>query len=131
MHLLVNMYSLLFVGIFLEPKLGARRLAAVYLTSAILGGITSAWWYPDTVSVGASGAIMGLYGALLALILTRRSTVRTDRRLLVSMGVFVVFNILFGFIAPVGIDNAAHLGGLAGGALMGLLLTPSIEGPNE
>ncbi|MBD0255211.1 MAG: rhomboid family intramembrane serine protease, partial [Cytophagales bacterium] len=69
LHLFMNLYGLLFVGLFLEPVLGRARLLLIYLLTGVLASLASLLWYPATVSVGASGAIFGLYGALLALLL--------------------------------------------------------------
>jgi rhomboid protease GluP len=121
MHLVVNMYSLLFVGIFLEPKLGTSRFALIYFITGVLGSLASVWWYPETVSVGASGAIFGLYGALLALIIFHKHSVKSERTLLVSIGIFIAYNLIFGLVIPSGIDNAAHIGGLGSGFLIGFL----------
>jgi rhomboid protease GluP len=56
MHLVANMYGLLFIGIFLEPLLGKTRYAIFYLLTGILASCASIWWHDATVSVGASGA---------------------------------------------------------------------------
>ncbi|OQP64019.1 hypothetical protein A3860_21610 [Niastella vici] len=53
-------------GVFLEPQLGRSKFAIIYLVTGIVASITSLWWHTATVSVGASGAIFGLYGVLLA-----------------------------------------------------------------
>jgi rhomboid protease GluP len=131
-HLIVNMYSLMFVGISLEPKLGASRFAITYFATGVFASIASMWWHHETVSVGASGAIFGLYGALLSLIFSNKHGVKSERRLLISMGIFVVYNLLFGLAIPSGIDNAAHIGGLGSGLLIGFFLAQTTEhGDNE
>jgi rhomboid protease GluP len=76
--------------------------------------------HPNTVSIGASGAIFGLFGMLLTLVLlgdARLSVVRS--MVLVNAGIFVGLNSLIG-AASAGIDNAAHVGGLVTGAVLGL-----------
>ncbi|EHQ26251.1 Rhomboid family protein [Mucilaginibacter paludis DSM 18603] len=73
MHVLMNMYGLLFVGIFLEPLMGVKRYTLAYIGTGILASIASIWWHPATVSIGASGAIFGMYGIFLALLTTNLS----------------------------------------------------------
>ena len=125
MHLLANMYGLLFVGIFLEPRLGKIKYAIVYLTTGIIASAASLWWHDATVSVGASGAIFGLYGLFLALLLTKVYPKDFSKAFLISTLVFVGYNLLMGLTG--GIDNAAHLGGLLSGFIIGLLLYPQLR----
>lgn len=129
MHLAANMYGLLFVGIFLEPRIGKTKFAVIYLVSGILASITSLWWHDATISVGASGAIFGLYGLFLALMLTKVYPKEFSKALLVSTLVFVGFNLLFGLTG--GIDNAAHIGGLVSGFVIGLFISPQLKEETE
>jgi membrane associated rhomboid family serine protease len=125
MHILANMYGLLFVGIFLEPLLGRTKYLIVYLLTGILASCASLWWYDATVSVGASGAIFGLYGIFLALLLTKIFPPDFGKAFLASTLVFIGFNLLMGLTG--GIDNAAHIGGLVSGFVVGLILYPSLK----
>lgn len=125
MHLLANMYGLLFVGIFLEPLLGKTRYTLIYLTTGILASAASIWWYDETVSVGASGAIFGLYGIFLALLLTKVYEKGFARSFLIGTSVFIGFNLLMGLTG--GIDNAAHIGGLLSGFIIGIILSPTLK----
>ncbi|WP_299251482.1 rhomboid family intramembrane serine protease [uncultured Cytophaga sp.] len=127
MHLAANMYGLLFVGIFLEPLLGRMKYVGIYLLTGIIASAASLWWNDTVVSMGASGAIFGLYGAFIALILTRVFPKEMGAGFLVSMFIFVGFNLVMGLIGN-GIDNAAHIGGLVSGFLIGLALYPSLKG---
>jgi len=129
MHLLANMYGLLFVGIFLEPLLGRTKYLIAYLLTGILASVASLWWYDATVSVGASGAIFGLYGIFLALLLTKVFHPDFAKSFLLSTAIFVGFNLLMGLTG--GIDNAAHIGGLLSGFIVGLILYPSLKRQNE
>ncbi len=119
-HLLANMYGLLFVGVFLEPILGKVKYAIAYLLTGIIASIASLWWYDATVSVGASGAIFGLYGMFIAFLLTKVFTPEFAKSFLLSTGIFVGINLLMGLTG--GIDNAAHIGGLISGLAVGFLL---------
>lgn len=125
MHLFANMIGLVFVGIFLEPHLGKIRFVIVYLCSGIIASIASLWWHNATVSVGASGAIFGLYGVFLALLLAKVFPKEFSKAFLTSTLVFIGFNLLIGFSG--GIDTAAHGGGLLSGLVIGIILYPRIK----
>jgi rhomboid protease GluP len=125
MHLLANMYGLLFVGIFLEPLLGRAKYLIAYILTGILASAASIWWYDATVSVGASGAIFGLYGIFLALLFTKVFPADFAKSFLISTSIFIGFNLLMGLTG--GIDNAAHIGGLVSGFVLGFILYPIIK----
>lgn len=129
MHILANMYGLIFVGIFLEPLLGAKKYTFVYLLTGILASVASIWWYDATISVGASGAIFGLYGFFLACLLLKVFPPDFGKAFLASTLVFVGFNLLMGFTG--GIDNAAHIGGLLSGFILGLLMSRQLKQQTE
>jgi membrane associated rhomboid family serine protease len=120
-HVFANTFGLVFAGLFLEPKLGRVKFAGVYLAVGVLASLTSLWWHNATVSVGASGAIFGLYGTLLALILTKVYPRDFGKAFLPSILIFIGYNLLMGLRGSV--DNAAHLGGLVSGFVIGLLLS--------
>ena len=107
MHVLANMYGLLFVGIFLEPILGRTKYLTAYLLTGILASVASIWWYDATVSVGASGAIFGLYGIFLALLLTKFYPPDFVKSFLISTAIFVGYNLLMGLTG--GIVIAVHI----------------------
>jgi len=123
-HLAFNMYALLYIGMLLEPRLGAQRLAAAYILTGLVASMTSLYWHPLTISAGASGAIFGLYGVFLALLSTSLIEQSARKALLTSIGIFVVYNLING--TKGGIDNAAHLGGLISGLLIGFAYYPSL-----
>lgn len=112
-HVALNMLALWVLGSTLEPLLGRSRFLALYLVSA-LGGAVASYTFnpPNTVSVGASGAVFGLLGAILVVLR------RLDRD---TSGVMVILllNVAFGFAVP-SIDWRAHLGGLVVGAVQAL-----------
>lgn len=124
-HLAINMWCLYSIGPLVERLFGNVSFALLYLASGIGGAIASMTSRPDRPSVGASGAIFGMFGALLAfLIIHRRSVPGSVLKPLRSSAVgFVVFNTLFAAVAPM-IDQAAHMGGLATGFIAGLILVP-------
>ncbi|RYZ56080.1 MAG: rhomboid family intramembrane serine protease, partial [Chitinophagaceae bacterium] len=129
-HLLFNMYALYMAGIYLEPMLGKGRYLAAYLCTGVLASVCSTWWHgAATVSAGASGAIFGLYGVFLALLTTKLIPQTVRKALLQSIGVFVVYNLVYGAGAK-GIDNAAHLGGMISGLVLGYLYFFSLRKPS-
>lgn len=124
-HLMANMLGLLFAGIFLEPFLGKTKYALAYLTTGILASAASILYYDETISVGASGAIFGLYGIFLALLLTKVYPPDFAKSLLIATAIFIGYNLLVGLTG--GIDNAAHIGGLLSGFVIGLILYPALK----
>lgn len=124
-HLTANMTGLLFVGIFLEPSLGRVKYLGFYLLTGFFASIASIWWYDAAVSVGASGAIFGLYGIFLALLLTKVYPPHFGKFFLFSTLIFIAYNLIMGLTG--GIDNAAHIGGLLSGFTIGLIIHPFIK----
>lgn len=121
LHLLLNGFCLFQLGTIAEALLGSRRFVAVYLLSALGGSLLGLGIHPMTVSAGASGAIFGVAGALFALY--RRNvggTFPSLQKSLRSIVPFILYNLMFG-LQP-GIDNAAHVGGLVTGLLLGAVL---------
>jgi rhomboid protease GluP len=127
MHLLLNMYALLYIGFLLEPYLGKTRFLAAYLISGIAASTTSLWWNDLIISAGASGAIFGMYGVFLALLTTNLFDKSVKKALWISIALFVGYNILNGLKPNSGIDNAAHIGGLLSGLIIGYAFVPSLK----
>ena len=125
LHLISNLYVLAVSGTALERLVGREGLGVVYLTAAMGGSLAGAAWHPYTVSAGASGAIFGIFGALLAYALMQRSKLPDGSmtRLAQSVGIVVVLNLAQGARAGGHIDIAAHLGGLVTGFAVGCALT--------
>ena len=118
-HLLLNGWGFFQLGALFETWLGSVRLLLVYFASGIAGSLASAF-FSQVPSVGASGAIFGVLGALIAFLLKRRQFLTPQAKsLLFQLVGWAVINVFFGFSTP-GIDNAAHLGGCAAGFLLGL-----------
>ena len=124
-HLLFNMYALVSIGVLLEPFLGKVRFSAAYLLSGIVASVVSLWWHDFTISAGASGAIFGLYGVFLALLTTDLIHPDARKELVTSISIFIGYNLFYGLQA--GVDNAAHLGGLLSGFLIGYAMLPSVK----
>ncbi len=124
-HLLLNMYALLFIGYLLEHQLGSLRFLFAYLLTGIVASLTSLWWHNLVISAGASGAIFGMYGVFLALLTTNLIEKSERKTLLISIGIFVVYNLLNGLNGAV--DNAAHIGGLLSGWAIGYAFVPGLK----
>ena len=124
-HLGFNMYALYLAGVIVERWYGAGRWLALYLACAAAGSTASFAFGGDLPSVGASGAIFGLFGILLAAGRIHRPVDRQSRAIVSRLMILVVINVAFGFAAGGLIDNAAHLGGLAAGLFLGALIPPT------
>jgi membrane associated rhomboid family serine protease len=125
MHLVSNMFGLYIVGLFLEPVLGKKRYLIIYLATGIFASLASIWWYQATISVGASGAIFGLYGVFISLSFLKVFSAQLNKAYLIFSAVFVGYNLIMGLFGN--IDNAAHIGGLISGLIIGLLLSPRLK----
>ncbi|MBL9191763.1 MAG: rhomboid family intramembrane serine protease [Opitutaceae bacterium] len=129
LHLGLNLWALLNIGHVLERLLGRLPFMLVYLGAGLGGGWTSLAWNGDRVwSAGASGAIFGLYGALMGAMLRARGAVprRVFSPVVSSTLWFVGYNVAFG-LANRGIDNAAHVGGLLSGFVLGWLVMRPLD----
>lgn len=123
LHIGFNMWCLWDLGALCESLYGRWTYAAVYLICGVGSSLVSVAWHPGGPSVGASGAIFGLAGALIAAFKlgefsVPRSALSATLR---SLGAFVLYNLVFGAIIP-GIDMAAHIGGLITGLIVGALI---------
>ncbi|MCK6392873.1 rhomboid family intramembrane serine protease [Zoogloea sp.] len=130
LHVGLNMLALYQAGQVVERLFGRAGFIVIYIGAGLIGNLASLWWKQGGVSVGASGAIFGVYGALLAYLLLQRGSVPGEvfREMRSGTLGFIGYSLFAGFSLP-GIDNAAHLGGLAGGALLGLALAEPIVSP--
>jgi rhomboid protease GluP len=114
-HLFGNCVSLYILGMACEHAVGWRRLLTVFAAGAIGGWILSLVMAPGP-SVGASGAIFGVMGAVVVILHQHRDLfVVRDKRIGVVVAVWAGYTLLLGALQPM-IDNAAHLGGLVAGA---------------
>lgn len=117
-HLVFNMYALFIIGPQLENFFGKTRFFIIYLFSAISGNLLSLVFADlNVISVGASGAIFGLFGSLLYFGYYYRVYLGTLLR--TQLIPVIMINLIFGLVTP-GIDNAAHIGGLIGGIFISM-----------
>jgi len=125
-HLFFNGYALYIFGIQVERLYGSPRFLAIYLLAGLYGSLLSFAFGPE-LSAGASGAIFGLLGAMLAFFRRHRETFGTwGRQQLLNLLVLAAINLALGVAVP-GIDILAHLGGLVSGAVLGWLLAPQYQ----
>jgi membrane associated rhomboid family serine protease len=132
LHIAFNMLALWQVGQLVERIFGSARYVGLYMIAGVCGSLASVLWNPHVNSVGASGAIFGIIGGLLAFIRRENSGVPPTivKELRASTLPFLLFNLTAGFLYP-HTDNAAHLGGLVGGFLAGHLLARSLHVPKQ
>lgn len=125
LHLIFNMYALYLAGTIVERWYGPWRFLVFYLACAAAGSTGSFVFGGDVPSVGASGAIFGLFGILLAAGRIHHPVDRQSRGVVSQLMFLVLINIVFGFASGGSIDNAAHLAGLAAGLWLGALIPPT------
>ncbi|CAM2825828.1 rhomboid family intramembrane serine protease [Dellaglioa algida] len=123
-HIVLNMFTLYFIGIQIETMFGHWRFTGIYLLAGIAGNIASFTFSPDTISAGASGAIFGLFGAFLMLGDNFRESAYF-RQMSQQFLLFIMLNLVFGFMSS-STDNAAHIGGI----LSGFLIATTVGAPN-
>ena len=112
LHIAMNSWVLFDVGANVEEVFGGARMVTMYFVSTVTGFLASAWWSPAP-SVGASAGIFGLIGAMIAYGSTHRSFMAQTIKTHYSR--WAVYGLLIGLLGFLPIDNAAHVGGLAGG----------------
>jgi membrane associated rhomboid family serine protease len=124
LHLAFNMYALYIIGPVVESLYGPVRYLFLYLVCGAAGSTASFVFTGAGQSVGASGAIFGLFGVLLmADRVHKPALTRGARSLQSQIAMLIVINLVFGFVMR-GIDNAAHIGGLLGGFWLGFVMVP-------
>jgi membrane associated rhomboid family serine protease len=120
-HILVNMFSLYFVGSALEPAIGRVSFAAVYAASLLAGSFGALLFQPGIPTVGASGAIFGIFGALIVVAYRRGIPIWQS-----GLGLVLVLNLVFS-VSFRGISIGGHLGGLVAGFITGVLVVELAE----
>jgi membrane associated rhomboid family serine protease/Flp pilus assembly protein TadD len=123
LHIAMNMWCLWNIGTLCESLYGRWTYAAVYVITGVAGGVASLGWNPGVLSVGASGALFGLTGALIASFYLGEFSLSGIhiKGTLTSLLFFAGFSLFFGSVYP-GIDNACHMGGLISGLILGALI---------
>lgn len=122
-HLGNNMLVLFVIGDNLERAAGKWKYLIIYFASGIIAGISSMSYnivaQSNAISIGASGAIFGVVGAMIYIVVVNKG--RLENISTRQMVIFVIFSLYGGFTSQ-GVDNAAHVGGLIGGFLLAAIL---------
>jgi membrane associated rhomboid family serine protease len=121
-HIGFNMLLLFFLGRLLEPALGTPRFLVLYFTSLLAGSLGALILEPNSLGIGASGAIFGLAGATFVI-----ARGRGMEALAGQIGFLIVFNLIFSFTAR-NVSVGAHLGGLIGGVICALIIVAGEKG---
>jgi membrane associated rhomboid family serine protease len=121
LHIAVNMLSLYFVGSALEPAVGRINFAAIYLVSLLAGSFGALLFQPIVPTVGASGAIFGIFGALIVVAYHRGIPIWQS-----GLGMILVINLIFS-VTFSGISIGGHLGGLIAGLICGEIVVQASE----
>src|ERR1700719_4554675 len=132
LHILLNMWCLWNLGLLAERVFDPWTYVLIYTACGLAGSLGSLWWHPMSVGAGASGAIFGLAGALIAALYLGHLPIprQAIQGTLKSLLSFAGYNLFFGAVAR-GIDNSAHIGGLLAGLALGAVLAKHLMAPRE
>ena len=127
-HVAFNMWALYVNGRIAERIFGSLRYLVIYLAAGLSGSVASLLWHPIVNGAGASGAIFGVLGAMLAFFLKREGGVPASviKAQLTNVSIFVAYSLLNASRYQ-GIDNAAHMGGLVAGLVLGFILSRPLD----
>jgi len=127
-HLLMNMVSLYIVGKILEELFGRLRFLILYFFSGVIGAMVSLYFHTNSIGIGASGAIFGIFGGLIGFYLAHKNQLRSQStEFFKQVAILLGINILMGVMIPE-IDIYAHIGGLVVGIIGGLLFALRVWG---
>ncbi|KAJ7942580.1 Rhomboid-like protein [Quillaja saponaria] len=128
-HLVINLCSVIFVGIHLEKEFGPLRIGIVYVLSALFGALVAALFIQNTPAVGSSGALYGLLGAMLSALIRNWKFYTNKVAAVTSLICVSVINFSLGLLPY--IDNFSNIGGFVSGILLGFLLlfSPQLDRP--
>ena len=132
LHLATNMWCLWNLGFLAEVIFDRWTYILTYTACGIAGSLSSLWWHPISVGAGASGAIFGLAGALIAALYLGNLPIPKSalKGTLKSLLTFAGYNLVFGAVGRF-IDNSAHIGGLIMGLAIGAVMAPRLTNPEE
>lgn len=130
-HLAFNMYALWIIGNIVEKLFGEIGYTAIYFVSGILGGMLSLYNHPPyVVGVGASGAVFGIFGALISYAYFKKMPHQISGNILKNAALMIVINLAIGFSIPQ-IDNSAHIGGCIAGIIAAFFIGQDINNVNR
>ena len=131
-HIALNMWCLWNLGLLAEHIFDRWTYVLAYTACGLAGSVASLWWHPMAMGAGASGAIFGLAGALIAALYLGRLPIpkAAMRGTLNSLVAFAGYNLFFGAVGA-RIDNSAHIGGLVAGLVVGAALARKLTEPAD
>jgi rhomboid protease GluP len=131
-HIALNMWCLWNLGGLAERIFDGWTYVLTYTACGLAGSLASVWWHPMVVGAGASGAIFGIAGALIAALYLGKLPVPRQalRGTINSLLAFAGYNLFFGGVVR-GIDNSAHIGGLVAGLAIGAALAQHLMAPPD
>ncbi len=122
-HILMNMFSLYLIGRGAEMYFDTKSYISIYLFSGLLGGLASLYIHPESVGIGASGAIFGVFGALAGFFLAHKDKIAThSKAFMKDFAIIIGINLVIGFSIE-SVDVSAHIGGLVVGFIGGYILS--------
>ena len=122
-HLLMNMVSLYLIGRGVEAYFDTKSYLIIYIFSGILGSLASLYMHLESVGIGASGAIFGVFGALAGFFLAHREKIESyTKAFMKDFSIIIGINLMIGFSIP-SVDMSAHIGGLVAGLLGGFMIS--------
>jgi len=123
MHIVMNMFSLYIVGRGVEIYFDKLSYLAIYLSSGLIGGVVSIYIHQDSIGIGASGAIFGIFGALAGFFLAHRDRINSQSKAFMkNFGTIIALNVVIGLAIP-SVDMSAHIAGLIVGLVGGYILS--------
>jgi len=121
-HVFMNMLSLFLVGRSVEMIFSRVSYLSIYFISGIIGSLVSIYFHPITVGIGASGAIFGIFGAVVGFALVHRHRMHSEFKSFInSVGIVLLLNIGIGLAFP-NVDMSAHIGGMITGLIGGAVV---------
>jgi rhomboid protease GluP len=122
-HILMNMFSLYLIGRAMEMYFDTKSYLIIYLFSGLLGGLASLYMHPNSVGIGASGAIFGVFGALAGFFMAHRHKIEAhSKAFMKDFTILLGINLVLGLSIP-SIDVSAHIGGLLVGMAGGYVIS--------
>jgi rhomboid protease GluP len=121
-HVLMNMLSLFLVGRSVEMIFSTRSYLSIYFISGVIGSLVSIYFHPVSVGIGASGAIFGIFGAVVGFALVHHKQMHDEfQSFIKSVGVILLLNLVIGLVFP-NVDMSAHIGGAIAGIVGGAII---------
>ncbi|MFK5976272.1 MAG: rhomboid family intramembrane serine protease [Sulfurovum sp.] len=123
MHIVMNMFSLYIIGKGVEIYFTKVSYLVIYISSGFVGGLVSLYMHDNSIGIGASGAIFGVFGALAGFFIANRAYINDNSKAFIkNFSAIIGLNLIIGLAIP-SIDMSAHIGGLIVGFIAGYILS--------